>query len=266
MMKRFFTTTLATALLFLSACQTVPGTGRSQFNFIPFSQEMALGLDAYTEVLENEKIVTSGPDAEMVNRIGQRVAQSAVELFPKNASKFDWEFTLIDNPDMVNAWAMPGGKCAVYTGLLPVTQDENSLAIVMGHEVAHAIARHGGERMSHQILLSGAMLGASHKLRDETPEKRATILSLMGAGATVGIMLPFSRDHESEADEIGLTLAASAGYDPRVAVPLWQRMGASGEAPPEWLSTHPSSETRIRRLKRLMPAALELYQRAGGEL
>ena len=234
MMKRFFTITLAVALILLPACQLVPGTGRSQFNFIPFSQEMALGSEAYSETLANEKIITSGPDAAMVHRIGQRVAQVAIELYPENASKFDWEFALIDSPDMVNAWAMPGGKCAVYTGLLPVTQDENSLAIVMGHEVAHAIARHGGERMSQQILFSGAMLGASYKLRDETPEKRAKILGLMGAGATVGVMLPFSRAHESEADEIGLTLAASSGYDPRAAIPLWRRMGASSFARRTW--------------------------------
>ncbi len=266
MMKRFFPTLLALTLTVLASCSTVPGTGRKQVNFISLDQQMALGSEAYTETLASAKVVTSGPDAEMVERIGHRVAQAAIELYPDNASQFDWEFTLIDDPNMINAWAMPGGKCAVYTGLLPVTGDENSLAIVMGHEVAHAIAEHGGERMTHQLILSGVLLGASYKYKDKDTEERALILGAIGAGATVGVMLPFSRDHESEADHIGLMLAAHAGYDPRAAVPLWERMGASGQAPPEWLSTHPSSKTRIKRLNRLMPQALAIYQQAGGEL
>ncbi len=265
-MQRFLPTILALTLTLLTACQTVPGTGRRQVNFIPLDQQMALGAEAYTETLNSAKILTSGPDAKMVKRIGERVAQAAIELYPENASQFDWEFSLIDDPNMVNAWALPGGKCAVYTGLLPVTGDENSLAVVMGHEVAHAIAEHGGERMTHQLILTGAMLGASYKLKDKNAEERTLILGALGAGATVGVMLPFSRDHESEADHIGLMLAAHAGYDPRAAVPLWERMGASGQAPPEWLSTHPSSETRIKRLKRLMPEALAMYQQAGGKL
>lgn len=259
--------TLCLALLpLLPACQTVDGTGRKQLNFYSIESEMAMGAEAYEAMLAEERVLTSGKDAAMVKRIGNRVAQAAVELYPRYATQFDWEFKLIDAPDMVNAWALPGGKCAVYTGLLPVTGDEDSLAVVMGHEVAHAILRHGGERMSHNAALGVAMAGATIALKDQTPEKRNTILGALGAGSTVGIMLPFSRDHESEADEVGLMMAAAAGYDPRKAIGLWERMGAGGGAPPEWLSTHPSSQTRIKRLKEVMPQAMELYIAAGGRL
>ncbi|MAW61941.1 MAG: peptidase M48 [Planctomycetes bacterium] len=251
----------------LPSCQTVEGTGRTQLNFYSIESEMEMGAEAYEAMLAEERVLTSGKDAQMVSRIGNRVARAAVELYPKYASQFDWEFKLIDSPDMVNAWALPGGKCAVYTGLLPVTQDEDSLAVVMGHEVAHAILRHGGERMSQNTAIGVAMVGATIALKDRPSKERNTILGALGVGSTVGIMLPFSRDHESEADEIGLMLAAAAGYDPRKAIGLWERMGAQGgAAPPEWLSTHPSSQTRIKRLSRIMPEALDLYVAAGGKL
>lgn len=256
-------TVAASAVLFL-ACSTVPGTGRSQLNFMSSAQEMRLGAEAYREMLAEERLVTSGPDAEMVQRIGERIAQSAMELYPESdASKFRWEFTLIDDDEMVNAWALPGGKTAVYTGLLPVTQDEDSLAAVMGHEIAHAIAHHGSERMSQGMVLQVGMMGAQVSMRDMDPEKRDNIMAALGVGSTVGIMLPFSRSHESEADEIGLMMAANAGYNPQAAIGLWERMGAlSAGAPPEFLSTHPSSETRIARLSALMPEAEALYRQA----
>ena len=251
-------------LLLALACSTVPGTGRSQLLLLSSGEEMRLGAQTYREMLAAERIVTSGRDAEMVQRIGERIAASAIDLLPKSdAKKFRWEFKLIDDDQMVNAWALPGGKTAVYTGLLPVTGDEDSLAIVMGHEVAHAIARHGNERMSHGMVLQLGMLGASMSMRDMDADDRNMILAGLGLGANVGVMLPFSRDHESEADEIGLMIAANAGYNPESAIGLWQRMGANSQgAPPEWLSTHPSSETRIRRLQALMPEANKLYRRA----
>ncbi|MDA1260264.1 MAG: M48 family metallopeptidase [Planctomycetota bacterium] len=247
----------------LLACSTTP-TGRSQLNFMSAAQEMRLGADAYGEMLADEKLITSGPQYQMVQRIGKRIAQSAKDLYPDSDAKdFLWEFSLIDDPQMVNAWALPGGKCAVYTGLLPITQDEDSLAAVMGHEVAHAILHHGAERMSHSMVLQGALIGASFSMRKMDADERGGIMAALGVGTTVGIMLPFSRSHESEADEIGLYMAANAGYDPQAAVGLWQRMGAlGGEKPPEWLSTHPSEETRIGRLNDAMPEALELYQKA----
>jgi len=244
----------------------VEGTGRRQANFFSIDSEMSMGAEAYDQMLAEERVITSGSDAEMVSRIGNRVAQAAIELYPKYASLFDWEFKLIDSPDMVNAWALPGGKCAVYTGLLPITGDENSLAIVMGHEVAHAIARHGGERMTHGSLLSVAMAGTAIALSKQPPEKRDRMMGALGVGSQLGVMLPFSRHHESEADEIGLMLAAAAGYDPRAAIGLWERMASAGGAgPPEWLSTHPAEQTRIKRLRKLMPEAMELYVAAGGQ-
>jgi predicted Zn-dependent protease len=253
--------------LVVGACSTVPGTGRSQLLLLSSGEEMRLGADTYVEMLAAERVIESGNDAAMVQRIGERIAQSAIELLPESdAKRFRWEFKLIDAPDMVNAWALPGGKTAVYTGLLPITQDEDSLAAVMGHEVAHAIARHGNERMSHGMVLQIGMLGAQMSTRDMDADDRNMVMAGLGLGANVGVMLPFSRSHESEADEIGLMLAANAGYNPEAAVGLWQRMGAaSSGAPPEWLSTHPSSDTRIRKLRELMPAANELYRKALNE-
>ncbi|MCH2100404.1 MAG: M48 family metallopeptidase [Planctomycetes bacterium] len=254
-------------ILALPSCQTVEGTGRRQLNFYSIESEISMGTEAYDQMLAGERVIASGSKARMVERIGNRVAQAAVEHYPKYASRFDWEFKLIDGPKMVNAWALPGGKCAVYTGLLPVTQDEDSLAVVMGHEVAHAILRHGGERMSQNTAIGIAMAGATIALKDRPKKERNSILGAMGVGSTIGIMLPFSRDHESEADEIGLMLSASAGYDPRKAIGLWERMAtAGGTSPPEWLSTHPSSKTRIKRLNKVMPEALKLYVAAGGQL
>lgn len=261
---RFLPAFLCALLFAVAACKTVPGTGRSQMVFLSPGQEMSLGAQAYDEMLAGAPVVTSGKDAEMVARIGRRIARAAVELYPQSSAKdFDWEFKLIDDPDMVNAWALPGGKCAVYTGLLPVTGDEDSLAAVMGHEVAHAIARHGAERMSHNLMLQGALVAASYSTRDMDRTERAGVMAALGVGSQVGVMLPFSRAHESEADEIGLYMAAAAGYDPQASIGLWERMAAGGGArPPEWLSTHPAEETRIRRLREVMPKALEYYAEA----
>lgn len=257
---------IAAALLLaatLAACSTTPA-GRRQVNFMSTAQEMRLGSDAYDEMLSEEKLITAGPQYQMVQRIGKRIAAAAQELYPDSAAAdFRWEFALIDSPQTANAWALPGGKCAVYTGLLPVTQDEASLAAVLGHEVVHAIFSHGAERMSQNMLLQGALVGAAFSLRKMDSDERGMIMAALGAGATVGVMLPFSRSHESEADEYGLYLSALAGYDPQAAIGLWQRMGAlGGSRPPEWLSTHPSEETRIERLQAAMPEAMKHYRKA----
>ncbi len=243
------------------ACSTVPITGRSQLSLNSLESEMSLGYEAWDATLADAKLVTSGPEYEMVQRIGLRVAAAAKEIAPDPADKFDWEFVLIDDATTANAWALPGGKCAVYTGLLPITEDENGLAIVMGHEVAHAIARHGGERMSQEMAFGGAVLVAGLSMNDmDSGDRNLALAALTGVG-TVGIMLPFSRSHESEADHIGLIFAAKAGYDPRASIGLWERMGAmGGAAPPEFLSTHPSSATRIEQLQEWMPEAMEYYE------
>ncbi len=261
---------LAAAVLLLSACATVPGTGRTQFRFTTLGMEMSLGAEAFGSELEGAKLVQGGPDQEMVQRIGQRIAQAAEQLYSDPSAEFEWEIVLIDEPKTVNAWCLPGGKMAVYTGLLPVTQDEDSLAVVVGHEVAHAVARHGGERMSQELTFQLGLGIAASSMEDMDPDEQDAVLgALIGVG-TYGVLYPFSRTQENEADELGLYMSAWAGYDPRKAVGLWERMARlGGDKPPELLSTHPSDAKRIAHMQELMPEALRLYeegkkQRAAG--
>lgn len=255
---------LAVAPLLFAACSTVPGTNRSQLMMVPMSVEMSLGASGYQETLTEAKVITSGKDYDMVQRVGKRISDAANRLYPEIASQFDWQIVLLDDPQTVNAWCMPGGKMAVYSGLLPITKDEDSLAVVVGHEVSHAVARHGGERMSQELVFQAGLLGASASMSDMDPGERDQILQALVGVGTIGAILPFSRKHESEADELGLYLAADAGYDPRSAIGLWERMGASskGEKPPEFLSTHPSDTTRIAHLQECMPQALSYYEEA----
>lgn len=256
------------AILPLTGCKTVSGTGRSQLNFMSVDQELALGRDAYKEQMTGVQKVTSGPTYDMVMRVCSRIAQSSERLHPEATQGFEWEFTLIQDDGTVNAWCLPGGKIAIYTGLLKAADNEARLAAVVGHEAAHAIARHGGERMSQQmtaqLILQGTAAGLSFSSMN--PGLQQTTLAALGLGTQVGVLLPFSRSQESEADEIGLYIAADAGYDPREAIQLWKNMGAlsGGNAPPEWLSTHPADTTRIKRLEALMPKAMEIYQSRGG--
>lgn len=244
------------------------GTGRTQFNFMSRDQELSLGEGAYKEELANVKLVTSGPQYEMVKRVTERVSAAAARQHPEATKGFVWEFRLIDAPDMINAWALPGGKMAVYTGLFQAVKNEAQLAAVMGHECSHAIARHSGERMSQQsaaqFALAGIGIGASYS--ELSPAAQQAVMAASGAGAQYGVLLPFSRHQESEADELGLFIAADAGYDPREAVELWKNMASvGGEKPPEWASTHPSDDTRQRRLAELMPRALEIWKARGGK-
>jgi predicted Zn-dependent protease len=217
------------------------------------SQENALGVQAYRQVLRKEP-VTHDPDAtEPVQRIARRLAAVA------ERPDFHWEVNVIKNDKMVNAFALPGGKIAVYTGIFPVAQNEAGLAMILGHEVGHVIARHGAERMSQGLLaqLGGQALGAAV----QGGPHAGAIMAAYGLGAQVGFLLPYSRAHESEADRIGLVLAAKAGYDPRVAVEVWKRMAAlPGRRPPEFLSTHPDPRTRIEDIKRLLPEALAQFR------
>jgi len=255
---------LAALTLLPAACQSVPGTGRSQLNVMSIGTEMNLGRQGYKEAMRESRVVTSGEEAEMVQRIGRRIASAAQKLYPESiASRCRWEFNLINDKEMVNAWAMPGGGCAVYTGILPIAESENGLAIILGHEVAHVIARHGGERMSHSVLLTVGMIGAEVKMRDQKPKDRALMMAAIGGVATLGVMLPFSRSHESEADELGLYLAAAAGYDPREAIPVWERMAeAGGGGGIEFFSTHPHPSTRIDDFEKIMPKALDIFHQS----
>ncbi len=255
--------------LLLAACSTVPGTGRSRLTpMMSLDEQMNLGKQAYKETLSKAKIIKTGPEADMVRRIGERIAQSPLlaKLFPEAAKEFKWQFTLIDDPKTINAWALPGGKTAVYSGLLKVTQDEDSLAMVMGHEITHAVAEHGAERMAQQVGFTGLLgladlaLGSSKNI---DPKSKELIMTGLGVGGQVAVLLPFSRTHESEADELGLYFAADAGYDPHASIGLWQRMSQlGGDKPPEFLSTHPSDGHRIERLQKEMKQAEKYYRRA----
>ena len=238
----------------LACCQSAPYTGRSQLMILSESQESQLGLQAYQEVLGKERLSTNREWTAMVQRSGQRIAAVA------DKPEFEWEFKLIAS-NTVNAFCLPGGKVAFYEGIMPVCGDENGVAVVMGHEIAHAIARHGGERVSQGMLTQFGAEAASAMLGGNSPAVRQIIT----AGLGLGVTLPFSRKHESEADRIGLILMAKAGYDPRVAPGFWQRMNAKGgQRAPEFLSTHPSPETRIQQLEEWMPEAMGYYRQAGG--
>jgi len=244
---------------FLHGCATVEGTGRKQFMIVSEGQEQQLGAQAYQEVLAKEKISTDARMTAVVRRVGERIAAVA------NRPDFEWEFNLIES-DQVNAFCLPGGKIAVYTGILPIMANEAGMAVVLGHEVAHAIARHGGERMSQKLGVTLALEIAARGMGDSSPERKRLTMAALGAGASVGVLLPFSREHELEADHLGLIYAAKAGYDPREAVRLWERMEAAGKnKPPEFLSTHPKEKHRIEDLEALMPEAMKDYEAAPAE-
>lgn len=233
----------------LAACATVPYTQRKQFNTYSEAAEDEMGLQAYQQVKAEAKL-SSDPEANaMLKRVGQRLAGVA------ERPDYKWEFILIDDPKTLNAFCLPGGRVAFYTGILPVTKDENGMAVVMSHEIAHALARHGGERMTQATIVNGLQGVAAEAGWIKSPQA----MQLVNLAYGVGIGLPHGRAQESEADRIGLILMAKAGYDPRGAIDFWQRMKAakgSGSAPPEWLSTHPSDETRIKRIQEQLPEAL----------
>ena len=238
-----------------TACTTVSGTGRKQFNVYSTSQENTMGAQAYQEEMKDAKIIGSGPVYERVQKIGARIATAAKQRHPEIANTMVWEWTVIDDPKMVNAWMLPGGYGAVYTGLVNFVQSDDELAVVMGHEAAHAIARHGGERMTHGAAAQLGANAAGVATNSEAVAQGAAI------GLQAGLLLPYSRKHESEADELGLYIAAQAGYDPRSAITLWRRMQSQGGAKIEFLSTHPSEDTRIELLQQQMPQAYAIYKR-----
>lgn len=250
-------TVLVALLLSVAACQTAPITGRSQLIILPEPQEVQMGVQAYQEILKKSKISRDPQQNELVTRVGSRIAQAT------GRTDYKWEFTVIQDDKQVNAFALPGGKVAVYTGILPVTKDEAGLATVMGHEVAHAIARHGGERVSQGLLVQGGLIAAQVAMANRDPQTVQLVTGLLGAGAAVGVVLPFSRAQESEADRLGLIYMAKAGYDPRAAIGFWQRMEQAAQRrgnPPEFLSTHPSHGTRVRQIEQWIPEAMQHYQ------
>jgi predicted Zn-dependent protease len=255
-------------LLEATGCATNPYTKRWQLLMIPRSYEANLGTQAYQDVLSDPKVTVSKNPAEVapVERTAARIIEAAKRSqYAEAAKDFKWEVTVIKDDGTKNAFALPGGKIAVYTGIFPVADNESGLAAIIGHEVVHALARHGSERMSQGVLAQIGLIGASIAMQTQgfSPATSQSAMSALGVGTQVGVLLPFSRAHESEADYIGLLLAADAGYDPHEAVRVWQRMQQSGgQQPQEFLSTHPGHETRIKRLSEHMPEALALYNQA----
>ncbi len=258
---------LAASALLISACATVPLTGRKQLSLIPDSQMNAMSFQQYDQVLAESSLSTNASDTAMIKRVGSRIQHAVEQYMAQNGQAghlngYAWDFNLIES-DQINAWCMPGGKVAFYTGILPVCEDEVGVAVVMGHEIAHAIAEHGSERMSHSMVVQMGGMALNEAIKDKPTETQALYMSAFAVGSQYGAMLPFSRQHESEADHMGLVFMAMAGYDPQQAPIFWQRMAAlGGQKPPEFMSTHPADETRVRQLNEWMPEAMNYYQSA----
>ena len=258
----------AAAVLLVTACSTVPITGRSQLSLIPGSSMTSLSLQQYDAFLKEHKLSSNKDQVDLVKRVGARI-QGAVERYftsqgmGSRLADYKWEFNLVGDKQ-VNAWCMPGGKVVVYTGILPVTQSETGLAVVMGHEIAHAIAEHGNERMSQGLLTQFGGVALAEALATRPEATKQLWMSVYGVGTQYGALLPYSRLQENEADRLGLIFMAMAGYDPAEAIPFWQRMSAQkgGAAPPEFLSTHPSGTTRIENIRKLLPEANSYYKGA----
>ncbi len=243
----------------VTACSTVPITGRKQISLFPSSQMTEMALTNYNSFLDSAKISTDQANTALVKKVGGKIA-AAVEKYMKDngleseLQYFNWEFNLVED-DTPNAWCMPGGKVVFYTGILPYTQTEEGIAVVMGHEIAHAIARHGNERMSQQMGVQAVAAGLQVALSEKPAQTQAIYMGAFGLGAQYGMLLPYSRTHESEADKMGLVFMAMAGYNPEVAVDFWTRMAQGGSSVPEFLSTHPSDDTRIKNIKEFLPKA-----------
>jgi metalloendopeptidase OMA1, mitochondrial len=250
---------LALLMLVLVACQTVPITGRTQVMLIPEGDELKMGLDSYQQILGKSKVSTDPALNEQVTRVGRRIAAAT------DRTDYAWEFKVIEDKQ-ANAFCLPGGKVAVYTGILPFTRDDAGLAAVVGHEVSHAVARHGGERLSQQLAVDGLTAATAQTLlAGQDPRWAPLGAALLGAGATVGLLRPWSRAQESEADHLGLIYMAKAGYHPSAARDLWVRMGQSAKGRPDdllsrFLATHPSPENRVAQIEAWIPEALQHYR------
>lgn len=261
MIKKIIVIVIAVALA--HGCATVPVTGRKQLSLVSSAEINQMSATQYQEVIRKGPLSTNKEQTEMVRRVGGRI-QKAVEKYmaDKGASDqltgFNWEFNLIEDAKTVNAWCMPGGKVAFYSAIMPICKDEAGVAVVMGHEVAHAIANHGRERMSQGLLAEFGLSTVSAAMGQNPTATQQIFMQAMGVGTNVG-MLKFSRNHESEADHMGLIFMAMAGYDPASAPKFWERMAtlSGGQQPPEFLSTHPSHDTRIKDLEGWIPEAMQ---------
>jgi len=247
---------LSVILAAFFGCVSAPYTQRKQFILISGPEESELGLQAFQQVKKESRLSQDPAAIDLVTRVGRRIAQAA------DRPDYDWEFVVINDPKTVNAFCLPGGKVAFYTGILPVCKGEAGVAVVMGHEVSHALARHGAERISQGELAQLGQKVLAVAVSERSPEAQQGIMTAYGLGAQVSVLLPFSRTQESEADHIGLILMAKAGYDPRAAVSFWQRMAqlSKGQAPPEFLATHPGDEKRVQHIEEWLPEALKYYK------
>lgn len=247
----------------LAQCATVPITGRKQLLIMPESEMVQMSLTSYNDFLKENKLSTDPVGTKRVKDVGRRIA-AAVESYLKSqgmeslVQDYQWEFNYVQSKEL-NAWCMPGGKVVVYEGIMPVCRNDDGLAVVMGHEIAHAVARHGNERMSQQMIVQAGSAAAAYALKNKSEQTQALLGTAIGLGANYGVMLPFSRKHELEADRLGLIFMTIAGYDPNEAIPFWTRMASmsNGQKPAEFMSTHPSDEHRIAQIRALLPEVMK---------
>lgn len=269
MIRYGFGSVVALLLFLTAACTTVPLTGRKQMNLLPEAELIQMGFASYSEFMKENPPSADRVNSATVKEVGTNIVNSVNRYFQMNnladrLTGYEWEFNLIDQ-DVPNAWAMPGGKVVVYKGLLPYTLDKDGLAVVIGHEIAHVVARHGNERMSQELLVQLGGIALSEAIKQKPEETQSIFLLAYGSGAQLGAILPYSRQHEKEADQLGLIFMSMAGYNPEKAIEFWERMSSmsAGQSPPEFLSTHPSDESRIRAIKAFIPEAVKYSTEAG---
>jgi predicted Zn-dependent protease len=250
--------------IFCVGCATVPVTGRKSLALLPESELASMSLSSYQQMLKDAELSTDKAQIAQVTRLGERLAGAThayLQAHGHTTEGLDWEFNVIKDDETANAFAMPGGKIAVYTGILPIAQNDEGLAVVMSHEIAHVIAKHGNERMSQGMLTQLGGMGLSVAMRNKPAATQNIFNTSYGLGSQVGLMLPYSRMHESEADHIGIVLMAIAGYNPEASIGFWQRMDKEGDRPPQFISTHSTPERRVQNLKEKMPEALAIYKK-----
>jgi len=265
-MKRTALISSIVILLIFSQCSTVPLTGRRQLAILPESEMISMGLTSYQEFLKENKVSADQKLSSMVSSTGTRLSDAVTRYLSENGLQnrldgYQWVYTLVDS-DVPNAFCLPGGKVVVYSGILPFTSDETGLAVVISHEIAHAVARHGNERMSQQLLVQMGGIALSEAIKTKPDETKAIYGTVYGMGAQLGVILPYSREHEYEADRLGIIFMAMAGYDPSAAVAFWDRMSKiGGEKPPEFMSTHPSDARRVAAIREALPEAMKYYRK-----
>jgi predicted Zn-dependent protease len=251
----------------LTGCSVVPLTGRKQLNLMPESEMISMSLTSYTDFMKGNTVSADRSKVDMVKEVGSNISAAVIKYFNDNKlsgrlNGYQWEFNLVKNDTTPNAWCMPGGKVVVYSGILPYTKDKNGLAVVLSHEIAHAVARHGNERMSQELLTQFGSVALSEAIRQKPEQIQGIFNSAYGIGSQLGVLLPFSREHELEADKLGLIFMAMAEYDPQTAVEFWERMSnIGGQKPPEFMSTHPSDAKRINKIKEALPEVLQYYKK-----